>query len=89
MRRDEGDSAMAFDDWMGQILTDLSPFLEESGFAHVRAAAPGGSPDTNVIDFAQATARHRVRQGPAIRMLSLRTLDGGSAETGVWGPLHG
>ena len=80
---------MAFDDWMGQILTDLSPFLEESGFAHVRAAAPGGSPDANVIDFAQAAARHRVRQGPTIRMLSLRTLDGDSAGTGVWGPFHG
>lgn len=80
---------MAFDDWMGQILTDLSPFLEESGFAHVRAAAPGGSPDANVIDFAQAAARHRVRQGPAIRMLSLRTLDGDSAQAGDWSPLHG
>ena len=80
---------MAFDDWMGQILNDLSPFLEESSFAHVRAAAPGGSPDANVIDFAQATARHRVRQGPTIRMLSLRTLDGDPAEGGVWGPLHG
>lgn len=85
----KGDSAMAFDDWMGQILTDLSPFLEESGFAHVRATAPGGSPDANVIDFAQAAARRRAGQGPSIRMLSLRTLDGDSPETGVWGPLQG
>ena len=84
---------MAFDDWMGRLLSDLSPFLEESGFAHVRAAAepdPPGS-DANVIDFARAAARRQTRQGLSVRMLSPRVADGGdwSAEPGLWTPLHG
>ena len=86
---------MAFDDWMGRLLSDLSPFLEDSGFAHVRAAAepdpPGTSTDENVIDFARAAARRQVRHGLPVRMLSPRIVDGDdwSAEPGLWAPLHG
>jgi hypothetical protein len=52
---------MAFDDWMGQLLCDMTPFLEDSGFAYVRAAAEANrpSPETKVVDFAEALSRRR------------------------------
>jgi hypothetical protein len=52
---------MAFDDWMGQLLCDMTPFLEDSGFAHVRAAAEVNrpAPPADIVDFAEALARRR------------------------------